>query len=191
MNKKVYHGSPKGDINIIKAHTSIHKKECIYATDDLAVAMMFMGRGNGDLDTVKIYDRGMPVLVERRPGIFEKLYNKPGYIYELPSETFEHYDYLWLPEVVSFEKEIVPIKKEYHENILKSLEELANNGRLKLYKYPDRPEYIPLDNSDLIEKYIKFENQGIAGAITSLLVVYPEFKERVLEKNKQLKRNRL
>lgn len=188
MIEKVYYGSLKEDMSILKAHLSIYGKECIYATDNMAVAMMFMGKGNGDLDTVKIYDRGMPILVERRPGVLEKLYNKSGYVYELPSDTFKHYDYLWIPEVVSFEKEIVPIKKEYHENILKSLEELSNDGLLQIYKYPNRPDYIPLDNSDLIEKYIKLKNQGIVGALSLFLRIYPEFKEEVSEKTKMLKR---
>ena len=42
--------------------------------------------------------------------------------------------------------------------------------------------YIPLDNSDLIDRYISFEKQGIEHAVDSLLEVYPEFKDKVLEK---------
>lgn len=38
---------------------------------------------------------------------------------------------------------------------------------------------MPIDNSDLIEKYIKFERQGLKGSIDRLLEVYPEFKEKV------------
>lgn len=126
------------------------------------------------------------MLVERRPGVLSNLYNKCGYIYELPGNTFEHYDYLWTPEVISFESEVVPIKVEYHENILESLKKMADNGLLKLYQYPSRPDYIPIDNSDLIDKYIWFENQGLNGSIDSLLKVYPEFKEQVEEKLKQI-----
>ena len=182
MENVVYHGSPSGNIEVLKSNISTHRKNCIYATSNKVVAMMFMGRGNGDLDTVKSFDNGLPVLVERRPGIFEKLYKKSGYIYELPGETFEYYDYLWTPEVISFEKEIFPIKKEYYENILESLKKMSDVGLLKLYEYLSRPEYIPLDNSDLIDTYIKFENLGIKDSIVSLLSVYPEFKEQVVQK---------
>lgn len=182
MNNIVYHGSPRGDIEVLKPRFSTHQKECIYATDNKAVAMMFMGRGNGDLDTVKSYVDGIAVLIERRPGVLEQLYDKAGYIYELPGDTFEHYDYLWAPEVISFENEISPIKKEYHENILNSLKKLANDGLLKLYQYPSRPYDIPLDNSDLIDRYINFEKQGLEGSIQSLLRVYPEFRNQVDEK---------
>ena len=114
----VYHGSSNGNIKELEARVSTHQKECIYATDNLAIAMMFMSRGLGDLDTAKYYENGIPVLIERRKGILEKLYNKDGYIYELPAETFNHYDFLWQPEVISFEKSIKPLKVNYYENIL-------------------------------------------------------------------------
>ena len=182
MVKIVYHGSPNKDINILKANRSTHMQDAIYATDNKVVAMLFMGRGNGDLDTIKSLENGIPVLIERRPGILKKLYNKSGYIYELLGDSFKHLDYLWSPEVISFEKEIKPINQEYHENILKSLEQMRDNGLLKIYQYPLRPNYIPLDNSDLIDKYIQFEKQGIEGAIKSLLNVYPEFEEQINER---------
>ena len=182
MDCIVYHGSPNGNIKSLKANVSTHRKECIYATDNKAVAMMFMARDNGDLDTVKLIDNGIPVLVERRPGILERLYSRSGYIYELSGETFSHYDYLWKPEVISFEKEIFPLNVEYHENILSSLKKMNELGLLKLYEYPNRPENIPLDNSDLIDKYIYFQSQGISHAIQDLLNIYPEFAEQVSKK---------
>ena len=187
MNKVVYHGSPRGDIEALEPRISTHRKECIYATDNKVIAMMFMGRGNGDLDFVKSYDDGLPVLVERRPGLLEKIYNKSGFMYELPGDSFEHYDYLWAPEVISFEKHIVPNRVEYYENILLALKEFADNGLLKLYQYPERPEYVPFDNSDLVERYIKFEyRNGIKGAVDDLLKIYPEFTEQVKEKLKEM-----
>lgn len=181
MNKPVYHGSPY-DIESISAHISTHRKECIYATDNKAVAMMFMGRGNGDLDTIKEIKDGMPVLVERREGVLEKIYNKPGYIYELDGTTFEHYDYLWSPEVISFEKEISPLKKDYYENILEALYAEERLGNIKIYRYPNRPNEVPLDNSDLVDKYIHYYNIGINDAVEQLLLMYPEFNDLVAAK---------
>ena len=51
MEKIVYHGSHNGNIEIIKAHVSTHQKKCIYATDNKVIAMLFMNKGMGDLDT--------------------------------------------------------------------------------------------------------------------------------------------
>ena len=182
MEKIVYHGSHNGNIEIIKAHVSTHQKKCIYATDNKVIAMLFMNKGMGDLDTIKSYDNGLPILVERRQGVLEKLYDTSGYIYELDGSSFKHYDYLWKPEVISFESGIKPIKKTYYDNILKALNEEAENGNIKIYKYPNRPNHIHLDNSDLIDRYINIELNGIKGAINSLLTVYPEFESIVAEK---------
>lgn len=182
MNNIVYHGSDNGNLEFIRANISTHQKKCIYASENKVVAMLFMGKGMGDLDTVKLYNNEIPILVERREGLLEKIYNKPGYIYELYATTFNHYEYLWEPEVISFEKALKPIKKVYYDNILNALIKEERNGNIKIYRYPNRPNYIPLDNSDLIDRYISFEKQGIEHAVDNLLEVYPEFKDKVLEK---------
>lgn len=186
MDKIVYHGSPNGDIQELVANRSTHQKKCIYATDNKAIAMMFMGKGKGDLDTVIAVEDGIPVLVERRAGVLDMLYNKPGYMYELDGSTFEHYDFLWSPEVISFEESIKPLRVTYYESVMDALCVEEQLGRIVIYRYPDRPLEIPLDNSDLIDKYISFQERGIEGAIASLLEVYPEFsdivKERLQEK---------
>lgn len=185
---KVYHGSPNGNIEELEARVSTHQKKCIYATESKAVAMSFMGKGHGDLDTLKNYNNGILELVERRPGVLEELFNKEGYIYELDGSTFDHYDYLWGPEVISFEEKIKPIKKTHYDNILEALEEEEKLGNIKIYRYPERPFFVPLDNSDLIDKYIGFEERGLTGAINRLLDIYPEFTDQVDEKLKHKKR---
>ena len=70
MNNIVYHGSDNGNLKIIRANISTHQKKCIYASENKVVAMLFMGKGMGDLDTVKLYDNEIPILVERREGLF-------------------------------------------------------------------------------------------------------------------------
>ena len=48
--------------------------------------------------------------------------------------------------------------------------------RLIIYDYPTRPDYIPLDNSDLIETARKFEAMGITGAEEHLYELYPQLR---------------
>lgn len=179
MNKIVYHGSSNGNIEVLRAHKSTHQKECIYATDNKVVALLFMEKGNGDLDTRISNVNGKPELVERRSGVLERLYNREGYLYELDGTTFKHYDYLWSLEVISFEKEIKPLKKIYYPNVLDAIMDEEKKKNIIIYRYPNRPHDMPLDNSDLIEKYISFEEQGMKGAVTDLLRVYPEFLSEV------------
>lgn len=181
MDKIVYHGSPNGNIESLKAHESTHQRMCIYATDNKALALLFMSHGNRDLDTRKGIVDGKIELVERREGVLESLYNKEGYLYELDGTTFDHYDYLWQPEVISFESEIKPLNVTYHPNILDALEEEEKKGNIIIYRYPNRPDDMPLDNSDLIEKYVNFEKQGLTGSVSTLLRVYPEFSSYVEE----------
>lgn len=181
MDKVVYHGSSVGNIEILEAHKSTHQKKCIYATDNKAVAFLFMGRGNGDLDKRISNVNGKPELVERRQGVLEKLYNKEGYLYELDGTTFDHYDYLWSLEVISFEQELKPINKIYYPNILDAILQEEKNGNIIIYRYPDRPKDMPVDNSDLIEEYISLEKQGLTGSISQLLNIYPEFSSKVEE----------
>lgn len=182
MKKIVYHGSPNGDIEVLKARKSTHQKNCIYATDNKVVALLFACKGNGDLDTRISNVNGKPELIERRPNVLNTLYNKSGFLYELAGSTFNHYDYLWSLEVISFENEIKPLNKIYYPNILDAIIEEEKKGNLILYRYPNRPLDVPLDNSDLIEKYIKFEEEGLTGAISMLLNIYPEFSDILKEK---------
>lgn len=182
MENVVYHGSPDPNLSKIEAHISTHKKNCIYATKKLVVALTFMGKGNGDLDTMLSSIGGNIILVERREGVLKSLYDKEGYIYTLDGSTFSSYDYLWKEEVISFEPSIDIIDKTYYPNILTALEEEEKKGNITIYRYPNRPEYVPLDNSDLIDKYIKFEEKGLVGAIDDLLRIYPEFKDIIDKK---------
>lgn len=179
MEKIVYHGSPDGNIKVLKPHMSTHQKNCIYATDNKVVSFLFMGKGNGDLDKRISHVDGKIELVERRPGILEQLYNKGGYLYELDGSTFDHYDFLWSQEVISYASEIKPLNVTYYPCILDAINEEEKKGNIIVYRYPDRPESVPLDNSDLIEKYINFEKQGLKGSIDRLLAIYPEFKEYI------------
>lgn len=184
MQKKVYHGSPSGNIEKFIPQKSTHQKECIYATDNKVVAMLYMGIWN-DLDFRVSNQNGTPELVERREGLLKSLYDKPGYLYELDGESFSHYDYLWSLEVISFVKELKPLNKIYYSNILEAIEEEEKEGNIVIFRYPNRPKDMPLDNSDLIDKFVKFEKKGLNGAVGDLLKVYPEFASRVEKKMKE------
>lgn len=95
-------------------------------------------------------------------------------------------------EVISFEDSIKPIDKIYYENILKELEKEEENGNIVIYRYPTRPSDVPLDNSDLIDKYIEYEKNGLDNATDLLLNIYPEFTpivERKIKDEKERDKN--
>lgn len=181
MENKVYHGSPNGNIEKLVPHKSTHQKEGIYGTDHKAVAMLYMAKWS-DLDLRVSNVLGKPEVVERRDGVLKELYEKSGYLYELDGSTFSHYDYLWSLEVISFASEIIPLNKIYYSNILQTILEEEKKGNIVIYEYPHRPKNMPLDNSDLIDKFVNFEKRGLKGAVDDLLRVYPEFTSRVKKK---------
>ncbi len=181
MNDIVYHGSNNGNIKELVAHTSTHQKKCIYATPYRIVALLFIGKGNGDLDTCIGNFDGKLGIVERREGVFDALYNHDGYLYELDGSSFNHYDYLWSKEVISFLESIKPLKKIYIPNVWEEILKEEKLGNIDVMRYPERPKEMPLDNSDLIPKYIAFEKKGLKGAVGDLLRVYPELASRVEE----------
>lgn len=192
MEGKVYHGSPNGNLKILEQRVSTHGKSCIYATDNRVIALLFAGKGLGDLDTVIAKIDGRLCLVERREGVLEKIYNKAGYLYQLDGATFNHYDYLWSQEVISFEPvEIEQMTKI--DNLLEEIEFESYQDHIDIYRYPNRPQNIPLDNSDLIDKYIEFEQKGKKGAIAYLLSVYPEFEDIVADRlnNEETQKKRI
>lgn len=178
MKGIVYHGSIEDNLEILTPKMGTHRKKCVYATRNKCVALLFANRGNKDLDTMIGTINRKLIVVERREGVLKELYDHKGYIYMLNDNTFSHYKYLWSKELISFEEVKINNKIEI-PNILKKLESEEVKKHIKIYRYPERPASVPLDNSDLIAKYKIFEEKGFKGSIDKLLSVYPEFKDRI------------
>lgn len=176
MENLVYHGSPYSGLKELKIKKGSHNLECVYATSNPAVPIIFMGKGRGDLDiSISVDEEGQVVLTERREGVFEEIYKgKSGYLYTLSGENFKHYDFLWPPEVISMQNELV-LSEEKIDDIYERLLECVKKGQLQLNFYPNRPKEMPLDNRDLIPKYIRYFKAGKQEALEELLSVYPEF----------------
>ena len=81
----------------------------------------------------------------------------------------------WSAELVSDKDEKVR-KEEHIDNIYNKLVELSKDGELQLYLYPERPDWVPLDNSDLIPKVKRWEKNGFD--IKYFFNIYPELKDR-------------
>ena len=83
--------------------------------------------------------------------------------------------FLWKPEVISYCDE--PVLEEIPiKNVLTKLQEYQKDNKLKIYVFPNRPDYIPLDNSDLILRAKKFESMGIENAVEELFALYPQLR---------------
>ena len=181
----VYHGSSVPNLKVIKPRKSTHMKEWVYASSSIAVATIFLSPMHSDY-YYHLEGDGVDfelILVERKEEMFKEIFNYGGYIYKLDGTNFKSGLTGWTAEVVSEHEEKV-IDIIYVKNIYKELIKLSREGKLKLYLYPDRPSYIPLDNSDLIPKVIRWQEKGIN--IDKFYEIYPELEEKYLEmiKNK-------
>ncbi len=182
----VYHGSIHQGLKIIKRNKSTHGKSWVYATLSKAISTIFISNKGSDLYYYLSGDgtENNPVLlVERKEGMFKDIFNVSGSLYTLSGKNFISGETGWSAEVISESDENV-IHEEHIDNVFEKLKELNDMGELKLYLYPNRPPFLPKDNSDLIPKVIRWRKRGIN--IETFFTLYPELKEQYL---KQLNEN--
>lgn len=183
--KYVYHGSTYQGLKQIKRNKSTHGKLWVYATLSKAISTIFISNKGSDLYYYLSGDgseNNPVILVERKENMFKDIFNVSGSLYTLNGKNFISGKTGWSAELVSEFDENV-INEEYINNVLEKLKELNEKRELKLYIYPNRPSFIPNDNSDLIPKVIKWQKRGIN--IETFFILYPELKEKYLEKLKE------
>lgn len=173
----VYHGSHVANLETIKPNISTHMNNWVYGTPSKAISVIFLSTTGSDLNYVLSGDGvNYPVeLVERKQNMFKTIFDCDGYIYKLNATNFKSGLTGWSGEVVSDKPEKV-LDYEYISNVYNELLKLNDEGKIKLYLYPERPKNIPLDNSDLIPKVIKWNKNGFD--INKFFNIYPELKEK-------------
>lgn len=180
MMKYVYHGSPIPNLKIIRAKESTHMKKWVYACTSKAISTIFLSQLGNDL-YYSLSGDGIDYqveLVERKKGMFKQIFNCSGYIYKLDASNFKKGQTGWSAELVSDKDEIV-LETIYIENVYKELVKLNEAGLIKLYLYPERPNRIPQDNSDLIPKVIRWQKNGFD--VNKFYKLYPELKDKFLQ----------
>ena len=184
-NNYVYHGSVKRGLRQIKRNKSTHGKFWVYATLSKAISTIFISKKGSDLYYYLSGDgteNNPVILVERKENMFKDIFNVSGSLYTLSGKNFISGKTGWSAEVVSESDEDV-IHEEHIDNVFKKLKELNDEGELKLYLYPNRPPFLPKDNSDLIHKAIRWKNRGIN--IDQFFKLYPELKKQFLSMIKE------
>lgn len=178
----VYHGSATSNLNKIIPHTSTHGN-FVYATPRKELAIIFAKRAGDDM-TFSLFRNSKEEpynLVERIPYAFEAMFSNKASIYTLDDSTFIDIN-TGFTEVVS-ETEVDVIKEEKIDNLYKKIKELETNGVIKIYYYPNKPNSIPLDNSDLIDKEIKIAKMmNFKPNFERLLFLHPQLLDKVNEK---------
>lgn len=156
----VYHGSKVHGIKRLEPRKSTHG-EYVYATPEKVLALNFSARCGDDLtfdiahfDTSK---DGPWELVENIPGAFDRMYSNSSSIYILSDETFKDI-HTGFEEVVS-DVGVDVIKEEYCENVFDGLLSAEKEGLVKIYRYPNKPQNMKPDGSNILDKWRKYKNK--------------------------------
>ena len=115
--------------------------------------------------------------------MFKNIFNTSGSIYKLNGKNFKENLTGWSEEVISNYDETV-IDEKFIENVYDELIRLNKENKIKLYLYPNRPDNIPIDNSDLIPKVIKWKQLGFN--IDNFFILYPELNDKFYQELNKL-----
>lgn len=178
----VYHGSKIQGLKTLIPHKSTHGTY-VYATKSKEIAII-MSKKCGDDATYSLGTNrdGKLDLVERLPHAFEKMFSNKFSLYTLDSAVFKNIN-TGFNEVVS-EVEVPVIKEETYTSLMEAINTLVADNLINIYYYPERPDYIPDDDSDLINKirniYIrKMHKQYTEQEIARWIFLHPNLEEEL------------
>jgi len=146
----VYHGSKTHGIKSMEPRPSTHGTY-VYATESKAIAIVMSKRCGDDATYSFMRNKeGTYDLIERLPHAFDKSYSNDFSLYTLDATNFKDIK-TGFNEVVSDKTEKV-VKEEIFPSAMDAIKKLEEEGKIKIYRYPERPDYIPEDDMDLVEK---------------------------------------
>lgn len=189
----LYHSSNLEGLKEIVPRKSTHGTPYVYATPFVEVATLFLTRWNDFLMTLVTTfenDHLQIKIIERYPNAFKEIFEgKKGFIYLLDDENFK-VSTDWACERVSEQSEAV-LESLLIEDVYQCIKDFESEGRIELYYYPNRPDDIPKDDTDMIQKAIDlYKMSGNQSNIDYCMERFPKLKEPLREalKNGALKK---
>lgn len=178
----VYHGSKVHGLKELIPHKSTHGTY-VYATKSKEIAII-MSKKCGDDATYSLTtnEDGKLDLVERIPYAFDKMFSNDFSLYTLGSSLFKNIN-TGFNEVVS-ESAVSVLQEEFYDNLMDAINKLVEERLINIYYYPSRPDYIPINDYDLIDKirntYIKkMHKQYTNREIARWIFLHPNLEEEL------------
>lgn len=189
---ELYHGSSEKGITRLEPHKSTHGNY-VYATPYKELAIIFSGRC-GDDCTYALYrnNENEPwQMVERIPEAFNTMFSNSSSIYTLDDTTFKDIR-TGFAEVVS-EVGVNTKSEEFLGNVYDAIKKLANDGKIQLYIYPNKPKEISQDSSDLIDKQIRQQQRNnipiTKQSFERIVLLHPHLIDKINQKMIELNLN--
>ncbi len=177
----LYHGSKTSNLTVLVPKDSTHGKY-VYATNK-ELALIFSARCGDDL-TRSLFRNSLDEpwnLVERVPNAFSLMFNTTSSLYEVDDTSFRDIK-TGFSELASSEPVRV-LHEEKIDNLYSKIEELEELGLIRLYRYPNKPKFIPSNDMDLLEKNIKWINSNILPlkreSFERLLFLHPSLLDEI------------
>lgn len=130
----LYHASPIGGLTQLVPHVGTHGYAWVYATPDIVISSLFLGRLGGDLTcSIGIVGRH-PYARERFFGAFDLRYDiGSGLLYRLSAEGFASGKTSWRQDWVC-EEPVFPLREIVVDDVRGHLLGLVGEGRPALHR---------------------------------------------------------
>jgi len=143
--------------------------------------LMFLGNHSDIINQTGFTD-GTPYIAERFEGALEYAYkNKTGSIYTLKGLDF-------MAGMTTFTREFVcdhsceVVEEQKIDDALIEVLQLESEGRVKIYRYPNLPFWMPADKSDLIEKVVEWAKKPGSTVLESVKQFHPDIFDEVIRR---------
>lgn len=178
-SKVLYHGSKISGLKTIEPNKSTHGNSWVYATKDPVIASLFISECD-DFNTA-ICGNGSGFypffVVERHKDVLSKYFNGvSGSIYTIDAKNFKANLTGWSAELVSTESASV-VSETKITDLLEYITDAEKKGKIKIYYYPDRPKYIPQDDSDIVAKAVEWSKKK-EHVKKRFLEIHPNLKDQ-------------
>lgn len=180
-NKFVYHSSKKQGLKVLKPSVSTHEKRWVYATKDIPTSALFIG-DNWDFICQIGASNDKPYVYEQFKGALDVAYkNQSGSIYKLDGRNFHSGKTGWSTELISEHPEKV-LEEVVIDDVLVFLLQLEADGKLVIFRFPNKPEGAPQKKEDIVRKAIEWTTRyGGTRYIDTVRKYHTEVIDQVLE----------
>jgi len=179
--KYVYHSSIKQNLKFVKPKISTHKKSWVYAMRKPEQSLMFLGNFSDLINQIG-FTNDVFFIAERFKNSLEYAYkNKEGSVYKLEGSSFIKNSTSFSQEMIS-ENEASVISEQKIEDALSEILKLEKEGKVKIYRYPELPDFIPGDKSDLVDKVVSWIPVHGQRVLEDVKKFHPDILDKIIKK---------
>ncbi len=129
----IYHGRVEGGLKVIPAHKCKHDKAYVYASNNIALCIIFAVKRKGENIDFGVGRLGKTYIVEFYDGGFEDRFkDRVCYLYKLPANKFK-LETEYIERVSQEDVEVIDVVEI--KDSAAFLEDLEKQGKLKIYRY--------------------------------------------------------